>query len=426
MPSPPPRIMPRWGSCGRAPAESSPEQSSAGYANRPPNGRGRPLTAPATTCTIWYTMLLILLIGAVLVGWWSLADAVLVRRRLPPPGDPGRFVTVDGVTTYYRVQGQGPALVLLHGLGSSHLSWEAVEPALAAHFTVYTLDLPGFGYSDKPAGYGSARHEAAFVDHFLATLGVARATVVGHSMGGAAALWLAAEHPARVERLVVVNAAGIGPPATIFRVTGLPIVGELLLKLTTPASMRALMGTAYLHKQVLTPALAARYARFAWTPGAQRALVEHARGYDVDRAALRPALAQISVPTLIVWTDRDPYFSLSVARDLQRALSSARLEILDDTGHIPQEEQPDRFAQVLLQWALPVAAMPEPRVVQSRRKVTSSSCPSQTTVRRAGTVRATTCPLRMRSRRGATRRMASTSLGASKTTRLARQPAASP
>jgi pimeloyl-ACP methyl ester carboxylesterase len=173
---------------------------------------------------------------------------------------------------------------------------------------------------------------------------------MGHSMGGAVALWLAADHPARVERVVIVDAAEIGNAAAIFDFLAQPVAGDLLLKMTTPATMRILLADPYVHKEVVTPELAAQYARFFWTPGARQALIEHARGYEVDRAALRPRLRQVAVPSLIVWADRDPYFPLSVAQDLQDALPSARLEIIHDAGHLPQEEQPADFTRVVLDW----------------------------------------------------------------------------
>jgi pimeloyl-ACP methyl ester carboxylesterase len=276
---------------------------------------------------------------------------VLTRPALPPAGDPAHFAEVDGVRTYYRVGGQGPALVLLHGQGSSHLTWRAVEGAFAEHFTVYALDLPGFGYSDKPAGYTSARQEATFVDHFLARVGVERATVIGHSLGGAVALWLAVDHPGRVERLVLVNVAEVGNAATVFQLAATPILGDVMLKTTTaPATLRATMGAAYLHSQALTPDISAQYSRIYWTPGARQALVELSRSYDADRAALLQSLDAVQAPALIVWTDRDPWFPVSVAERLHDLLPRADLRVIPDAGHLPQEEQPTAFLDVVLAW----------------------------------------------------------------------------
>jgi len=258
----------------------------------------------------------------------------------PPAGDAGAFVTVDGVRTYYRADGRGPALVLLHGLGSSHLTWRAVTRAFAEHFTVYPLDMPGFGDSNEPAAYASARLEAAFVDRFLETLGVGRATIIGHSMGGTTALWLASEHPSRVDRVVLVDAAEIGDAAPVFRMIAVPVLGDLVLKVaTTPATMGALMSAAYLQKQVLTPELASDYMRFAWSPGARAALIQHARSYDADRSALLPTLANVRAPAPVVWTHADPWFPVSVGCKLRDLLASAELTIIDNSGHLPQEEQ---------------------------------------------------------------------------------------
>jgi len=153
-------------------------------------------------------------------------DVVLTRPAAPPPGHPGRFATVDGVRAYYRVNGRGPALVLLHGLGSSHLTWAAVDSAFDERFTVYVVHLPGFGYSDKLATYTSARQEADFVDHLLAGLGVERATVIGHSLGGDVALWLATQHPSRLSGLVLVDAAEVGEAAAVFKLAATPILGD--------------------------------------------------------------------------------------------------------------------------------------------------------------------------------------------------------
>jgi len=288
---------------------------------------------------------------ALVLVWATVADALLVHPAVPPAGDPGQFTTVDGVQTYYAVEGHGPPLLLLHGLGSSHLTWSDVRGAFAENFTVYTVDLPGFGYSDKPAGYASARQEAAFVDRFLSSLGIDRAAVVGHSMGGAVALWLAAEHPDRVERLVLVDVAEIGEEAAVFRASGVPILGDLMLKsTTTPLTMRAIMSDPYVQKQALTPELAEQYARFYWTPGARQALIENARSYDADRASLRTSLASVYAPALVVWTDADPYFPVAVGEELRDQLPTAELHVIHNAGHLPQEEQPAAFTQVVLDW----------------------------------------------------------------------------
>jgi len=298
----------------------------------------------------------LLLVGAssillLVLSWSALADALLVRQAELPPGDVGQFTTVDGVRTYYRVIGHGPALVLLHGLGSSHLTWSAVDAAFGRRFTVYELDLPGFGYSDKPATVTSAREEASFVDHFLASRGVERASVIGHSMGGDVALWLAIEHPNRVDRLIVVDAAEIGEAAAVFRLVAVPVVGDVVLKTTTtPLTLPQMMADPYVQKQALTKNMSEEYARMYWSPGARQALVELAKSYDADKAPLLASIGGVHVPTLIVWSEHDPYFPVSVAEDLRDRLPAADLRLISDAGHLPQEEQPTAFADLVLGW----------------------------------------------------------------------------
>jgi pimeloyl-ACP methyl ester carboxylesterase len=283
--------------------------------------------------------------------WSALADPLLIRPASPPPADPGQFTSVDGVRTYYRVIGHGPPLVLLHGLGSSHLTWSAVDAAFAQRFTVYELDLPGFGYSDKPANFTSARVEASFVDHFLGSLGVEHATIIGHSMGGDVALWLGAEHSDRVDRLVIVDAAEIGEAAAVFKLAAIPVVGDVVLKATTtPLTLPQMMADPYVQKQAFTRDTAQQYARMYWTPGARQALVTLAASYDVDKAALLSSIPNVHAPTLVVWADHDPYFPVAVAEHLHDLLAGSELRLISDAGHLPQEEQPTAFEDVVLGW----------------------------------------------------------------------------
>jgi pimeloyl-ACP methyl ester carboxylesterase len=124
-----------------------------------------------------------------------------------------------------------------------------------------------------------------------------------------------------------------------------------MLKTTTaPATLRATMGAAYLHSQALTPDISAQYSRIYWTPGARQALVELSRSYDADRAALLQSLDAVQAPALIVWTDRDPWFPVSVAERLHDLLPRADLRVIPDAGHLPQEEQPTAFLDVVLAW----------------------------------------------------------------------------
>ena len=135
----------------------------------------------------------------------------------------------------------------------------------------------------------------------------------------------------------------------------IPILGELLLKTTTPITLRLLLADPYLHREVVTPELAEQYACFLWTLARASRSSPALRGYDADRAALRPRLSHVAAPTLIIWTDADPYFPLSAARELLTLLPDARLEVVHDAGHLPQEEQPTEFTRLVLSWLNPAS-----------------------------------------------------------------------
>ena len=140
-------------------------------------------------------------------------------------------ITLHGHRVSYRCGGEGPLLVLVHGITSSSASWEPVLPALAEHFTILAPDLLGHGQSDKPAGDYSLGSHACLVRDLMLTLGHERATIVGHSLGGGVAMQVAYQFPELVGRLVLVASGGLGREVSIFlRAVTLP-GSELLLPL---------------------------------------------------------------------------------------------------------------------------------------------------------------------------------------------------
>ena len=119
-------------------------------------------------------------------------------------------ITLHGHRVSYRCGGEGPLLVLIHGITSSSASWEAVLPELAEHFTILAPDLLGHGQSDKPAGDYSLGSHACLVRDLMLTLGHERATVAGHSLGGGVAMQVAYQFPELVGRLALVSSGGLG------------------------------------------------------------------------------------------------------------------------------------------------------------------------------------------------------------------------
>src|ERR1700712_4328930 len=176
---------------------------------------------------------------------------VTVKAPDPAPAPEVQFVTIHGHQRAYVKMGEGPALLLLHGLGCDHTTWSPIIHDLARHFTVIAPDLLGHGVSAKPRADYSVGGYANGMRDLLTVLNIDKVTVVGHSFGGGVAMQFAYQFPERTERMVLVAPGGLGPEVTpIIRAVGLPGFKSAMALLTLPgirhvglAGMRALSRT---------------------------------------------------------------------------------------------------------------------------------------------------------------------------------------
>ena len=266
-------------------------------------------------------------------------------------------ITLHGHRVSYRCGGDGPLLVLIHGITSSSASWEAVLPELAEHYTVLAPDLLGHGQSDKPAGDYSLGSHACLVRDLMLALGHEHATVAGHSLGGGVAMQVAYQFPDLVGRLVLVSSGGLGREVSIFlRAVTLP-GSELVLPLI--ASGPVLGAGAVLSRALGRVGLQAgsdlaeiaRGIASLNELGARRAFVHTARsvidvgGQRVD-ARDRLYLAE-AVPSMLVWGGIDPIIPAEHGRRAHELMPGSRLEVFDDAGHFPHLDEPLRFSRVL-------------------------------------------------------------------------------
>lgn len=278
----------------------------------------------------------------------------MVARTLERIEPRFRDVNAHGVRMRVLEAGAGPALLLVHTFHSSHRSFEDVIEPLAQRFRVIAPDLPGFGESEKPSptrySYGLEAFAESMAD-LIAAFSVGRAHVVGHGMGGAVALTLAAEHPELVTRLVLEDSL-VFPFPLSFRAR-LPLVplfgGAIFKQLYGRRGFRA-----YFRDEFFRPGAEIPYERidqhydFFNGPSARES------AYAVLRAVLdtRPIVARltrINTPTLVMWGRDDRIFPAAHAQRLVRAMPAAKLEIMD-AAHAPHEERPREFLQVLMQF----------------------------------------------------------------------------
>ncbi len=267
-----------------------------------------------------------------------------------------KTATVHGRSVSYADAGEGPVLLLIHGMAGHCDNWrEAIEP-LAGRHTVIAPDLPGHGESAPGGGDYSIGALASGLRDLLLTLGHERATMVGHSLGGGIAMQLAYQFPEMVERLVLVSSGGLGPEVSpVLRAAALP-GADLFIGATAGIGQRvgAALGRGLsavgLRPNADVAEVARGYAslgdpeRRAAFLGTLRAVVGTG-GQRVD-AGDRLYLAE-AVPLLIVWGARDSIIPARHGEDAHQLIPGSRLEVFEDVGHLPQLEAPGRFVAVL-------------------------------------------------------------------------------
>jgi len=266
-------------------------------------------------------------------------------------------VVLHGHRVRFHRSGDGPLLVLLHGIASTADTWAPVATGLAANHTVLAPDLLGHGASAKPRGDYSLGAYASGVRDLITALGYERATVVGHSLGGGIAMQFAYQFPERVERLVLISSGGLGREVhPILRASTLPgseivlaLLGRRWLR-TTGGAVGATLGRLGLRAGEDLAGVAAGLASLG-DADARGAFVHTAR------AAIDPGVQRVSatdrlylaahLPTLIVWGERDPIIPAAHGEAAHAAIPGSRLEIFAGAGHFPHREQPVRFVSLV-------------------------------------------------------------------------------
>ncbi|HTZ87779.1 MAG TPA: alpha/beta hydrolase [Solirubrobacteraceae bacterium] len=252
-------------------------------------------------------------------------------------------------------RGQNP-LVFVHGLSGSWPNWLEQLPVFAATHRVITLDLPGFGHSPMPREEISISGYARMLDRLLDELGVDAASVVGNSMGGFISAELAIAFPQRVERLVLVSAAGLSTYNHRGSATALPALRHAERSLMAAAAWtaaksdivarrarlrEATLNVVVRHPSKLDPALAAEQLRGAGKPGFLQGF-EAVFHYDI-----RERLPEIACPTLIVWGEQDRLISVRDADVFAELIPNSRKVVFGDTGHMAMLERPEAFNALL-------------------------------------------------------------------------------
>jgi pimeloyl-ACP methyl ester carboxylesterase len=260
----------------------------------------------------------------------------LASAQTQPSLPPEKTALVYGQNIRYIEAGQGPTVILLHGLGSVKEIWAANIGALSAKYNVYALDQIGFGHSDKPLVEYKIATFVDFLHGFMQSQNLSKATLVGNSLGGWIAIDFAARHPQMVDKLVLVDSAGLAwekAPAMDLNPASL-------------ADMRALLDSIFYDKKMVTDEFVLQ------------AFTNHVRnndGFTIQRTLAGFAqnqfedtkLSSIHAPTLVVWGRQDELIPVSRSEKLRDGIPGAKLVVLEQCGHVPQLEKPAEFNQAL-------------------------------------------------------------------------------
>ena len=260
--------------------------------------------------------------------------------------------TTADVKVHYVEAGSpsAPPMMLVHGFATGWFMWKQVMPELAKDYHVFAIDLPGFGFSDKPKdfpyepdGYGKT------LMNFMDQKGIQKAILVGNSMGGSLSLWLAMYHPERVSRLVLVDAGGYPMKlpvmlwiATIswIRPIAKPLFGKWVIKL--------MLKYIFSDDSKVTPELVEEYGQPFETENAKDVLFWMFKRNDISNfGELTKNIPNIKVPTLVIWGENDRVIPIEHAHNFNRDIKDSEMVIIPQCSHCPQVDKPAEFLRAI-------------------------------------------------------------------------------
>ena len=287
----------------------------------------------------------IVAIAAVLIFNWQMVDA---KVRAAAPRDGGRLVETDVVTANVKVEGSGPTIVLIHGFSAALDWWDQIAPDLAKDHQVVRLDLIGHGGTAAPSAGYSVERQAALVAAVLDKLGVAKATLIGHSMGGEVATALTEARPGLVERLILVDSPAIADAdfnlATQAYLT--PVLGEAMSRISSDKNIRDGLAQGFAPGFPVAEAYVADFRQLPYTA------FKSAHEESVAFRTAKPTYEQLaaikpSPPPLLAITGSLDAIVPPASAKLYEKVHGARLEVVEGSGHSPMIEKPEKTLEII-------------------------------------------------------------------------------
>ena len=299
---------------------------------------------------LWFVLL-----GTIcfILGGCGLFIKDIPQGQIVSPAPMDHFIRVGDVNFHYReYSGKGENVFLLHGFASSTYTWEGVAPYLQKQgYHVWALDMKGFGWSDKPEG---AKYDPITlteeVNRWMDVMSLDNVTFVGNSLGGAIAVLMALEHPERVRRMVLIDAAAYNQHERplIIRMSGLPLSRGVTKLFFGRWAIKWTMKEVFYHTDRMTEDKIDEYYVRMCTQSALDAQISVARSLDfsiLEKYARR--IPEIHAKTLIIWGREDPWIPLKNGFRFRKEIADSVIVVIPECGHIPQEEYPEEVAGLI-------------------------------------------------------------------------------
>jgi pimeloyl-ACP methyl ester carboxylesterase len=294
--------------------------------------------------------LIILLI--VLIKGAIYSDISVEELKKEYANEHSKFREINEMQVHFRDEGEALPIVLVHGTASSLHTWDAWTNELKKTNRVIRMDLPAFGITgpNKNADY-SIESYTTFLHSFVEKLNLEKFHLAGNSLGGNIAWNYAAEHPAKVEKLILVDASGLPtnkePPA-IFKMAKIPVLRSLFLYVTPKMLITKNIKEVYADDDKVTDELVTRYHKMALRAGNRQAFIDRAKtDFKLDAKINTDRLKSIQTPTLLIWGAKDLWIPLDNGKRMNRILVNSKLEVLENSGHVPMEENPKESLELL-------------------------------------------------------------------------------